>query len=160
MILDRNQICSILTELYPIYNDLIITGSCSDMFNIGYTDIEDIDLIVDKKSFEYNQNINDKAKLVYSLTSKIDGHILNRYIYQGVVLDLLIKDFNSLNIDCIDININNITIKNCSIKSRYDQLVKNNYKKSHTNYDKKIKKVEERISAYKKILFDDSRNES
>jgi hypothetical protein len=157
--IDRISIINILTELSELYDYWILTGSCSDMFNIGYNDIEDIDIIVEANNFYAIDLPKEKFNLIYSLKHKKDSHLLNRYLYNSIQIDILVKTLLQTDISTVDIDLgNNNKIKSCDINTRYLQLINHNYKESFSNYDIKIKKVQERILKYKNLLFADSRD--
>lgn len=149
--IEKNIITNILVEISELSNDFILTGSCSDMFNIGYVDIEDIDLIINENSFnKINKLLIKKFNLNYSLRHKKDGHLLNRYVYNTIQVDILIKQLSQIDCNTINIKLNETnTIKNCDLKTRYNQLLNHNYKHSSP----KIKKVETRLILYEKLFF-------
>lgn len=159
--IDPRIISDMLVEISESCNYFIVTGSCSDIYNIGYMDIDDIDLIFEKNSFNLCNSLIEKFNPICSLTHKKDGHLLNRYLYKNIQIDILVKSFTQIDVNTIDVKLSeNVTIKNCDSKTRYYQLINHNYKQSLNNYDHKIKKVKERILLYEKILFPDSRNDA
>lgn len=158
MILSKEIITKLLSEIGSIFNyEIIITGSCADMFHIGYSDIEDLDFIINQEIYEKCISIDNlfknKLKLVYTLQHKKDKHLLNTYIYDKYKIDIMIKDKSLIPNDIVNIVYESKSYKVFSAEVRYDQLINNNYKKNFSsNYDLKIAKVSERIKSYQKLL--------
>ena len=160
MILSINTAIDLLTEIGSIYDyQCIITGSCADMFHIGYTNIEDIDLTIDYNTYNfYNNRYHPNKKLMissYSLIHKTGTHEIHRYFYKQCGLDLMIKNKSEIDTEIVDVHHNNIVFKVFSHKARLKQLINNSYNEESDNYESKIKKVSERIEIYKKILSTD-----
>lgn len=148
----------LLKNIGAIYNyEMIITGSCADMFNIGYLDIDDIDIIIQEKVFNANANLMHNFQEISSLKSKIDGHMLKMYHFKYdnffSKIDFLIKNPSIIEKETIKIKDDDITYTIISPQKRYNQLLNNNYKKSSINYKNKIKKVQTRIALYEKMFF-------
>lgn len=171
MNIDIDTIKKILSEIGKQYNyEMIITGSCADLFNTGYRDIDDIDLIIDEAIFNTNIDSMIKYEHIISLKSKIDGHILSRYQYKyiddknnisKIRVDFLIKNKDIIEKEIYTFKENDAIYTIISPEKRYDQLLNANanYKKSSLYYENKIKKVQTRIALYEKILFQNSRTD-
>jgi len=152
----------ILLEIGKPYNyQMIITGSCADMFNIGYDNIDDIDIIIDETIFNTNKDSMLNYEHIISLKSKIDGHILDRYEYKyideknsilKIRIDFLVKNKDIIEKETYITKEYNISYIIISPQKRYNQLLNHNYRKSASNYEEKIKKVKNRIMLYENFL--------
>jgi len=96
MRLSKNIILEILDILFNIFeHKCIVTGSCSDMFNINFEDIKDIDIVIDEDSFnKFRYKINNN--ILFTLLGILNGingkngTRLYRYLYMDYQVDITI----------------------------------------------------------------------
>jgi hypothetical protein len=148
---------STLIDICSKFNyNLILSGSFADYFWLNYQDIEDFDFIVDYAFFndfiQQNTEIMKEFFQSYVLKHKKENKHLYRYFYSGNQVDIFAKEIRE--------KYETVLIEGYSIfvtppDIRLDALINNHYAKSKLSkevYDRKMKKVNERIESYKKLL--------
>lgn len=154
LFIEEDTIKQILVELSDILSDqYIVTGSVADFFNIGYTDIEDFDFVIEETVY----NSIQKEKLIVFkkpsiLKHKKDGHILKRCTYKNYKVDLMIKKKELIDKDITKVDIDNHKIMIFGNHARYNQLQTYNYRNISPVAHKKYPKVSSRIEQYKILL--------
>jgi|694.fasta_scaffold01544_29 hypothetical protein len=137
------------------YN-LILSGSFADYFWLNYQDVEDFDFIVDYAFF--NDFIQQNTEIMkdfferYALKHRIENKRLSRYFYSGYQVDIFAQEIVQKN-EVVMLDKHPILVTPPDI--RLNNLINHKYVKSKMPeevYDRKIKKVNERIESYKKLL--------
>ena len=154
MAIEANILKQILVEMCEILSDqYIVTGSCADFFNIGYTQVEDFDLIIEETIYN---NLPKKNMSVFKemsiLRHKKDGHIFKSLLYKNYGIDLMIKKESLIDKDVHSVNVQNKSILIFGNQARYEQLKNYNYREASPKHDIKYKKMSERVQIYKELL--------
>jgi hypothetical protein len=168
MKLSRDIILQILDTLFNIFEyKCIVTGSCSDMFNINFEDIKDIDIVIDEDSFNKFKSKIDNNRLFTLLTvlngiNGKNGTKLYRYLYIYYQIDITIilsgSEFDNLRKYELEntkqININEKTYIIHSLETRLKHLINttNEYVRSRPDYETKIKKAHDRLEIYENLF--------
>lgn len=154
MIIEANILKQILVEMCEILSDqYIVTGSCADFFNIGYTQVEDFDLIIEETIYNNLPKENMSVfKEIYTLRHKEDGHILKNLLYKNYGIDLMIKKESLIDKDIHSVNVQNKSILIFGNQARCEQLKNYNYREISPEQQIKYKKMSERIQIYKDLL--------
>jgi hypothetical protein len=148
---------SLLIDICSKFNyNLILSGSFADYFWLNYQDIEDFDFIVDYAFFndfiQHNTDIMRKFIQCHVLKHKKEKKWLYRYFYFAYKVDIFAKEIVDRH-EVVVLNNYSILVQPPDI--RLNNLINNNYAKSKLPkevYDRKMKKVNERIELYKKLL--------
>lgn len=154
LFIEEDTIKQILVELSDILSDqYIVTGSCADMFNIGYKEVEDFDLVIEETVYHaLHQKHKSSLKQRHTLKHKKDGHILKRCTYKNYKVDLMIKKKELIDKDITKVDIDNHKIMIFGNHARYNQLQTYNYRNTSPVAHKKYPKVFYRIEQYKILL--------
>jgi hypothetical protein len=160
-----DEYIDILLEIINLVdNKIILTGSIADYFWTGYSDISDIDFVMNKTSFINTFNVKscrniyvmkDKLYLQQSSGYKVvfqPHRIHEGLVYTGQYKDpknkidiILLKDSDYIK-NYSTISIKNIPIKIMTIKDRIISLSRCGYNK---DINQKYSKLQDRINLYK-----------
>jgi hypothetical protein len=152
------QIQQLTKEIIEIFDcEIIFTGGFADYYNIGYTNIEDIDIIIGKSNKMVHQIDSLKIlKINKKLRHKQNKNILYRCKYGEYNLDIWVEQpFDLSATNNFTININNIdyTIFTHNHQARYNKLMNIKYVFKDQNLLKmKKQKVQDKIILYKQYF--------
>jgi hypothetical protein len=152
------EIKKLTKEIGKIFDfQIIFTGSIADYFNIGYTNIKDIDIVIGDLNAKASEIDSLKIlKINKKLKHKHSKDLLYRCEYGEYGLDIwIVKNFDLSTTNKLTINIDNIdyTIFAYDHQTRYSQLTNAVYFLKDQNLLKiKKKKLQDRIVLYKQYF--------
>jgi hypothetical protein len=151
----KDKISTLINICSKFNYNLILSGSFADYFWLNYQDIEDFDFVTDCSFFNdfIQQNTDIMKEFIQCgvLKHKKEEKWLYRYYYSGHQVDIFAKEigekYETITVDGLSILISPPDVRLHSLTYGYAKS-----KLSKEVYDSKIKKVNERIESYKKLL--------